>query len=174
MKAARAQRIITKASIQAFAQKLTGKGILCHHATLAILRFVALNDSIIPSTTDANRFGITLMDKRHEIGEAFDPKRLIPPNLYDVFGFFRTQGGFIAHSSLVIEPAEEGTLANWNNKTKAVDFIPFTEILKYYSGFLGPIEITAFSLTRLIQFISAPEMINPKTLTSLNDISMGK
>lgn len=99
---------------------------LCHQVPLTILRFLRSGKKQIQGLMPSAGFAQLLQQKR-DAARLYDVKEAIPPNLYEVFGYFKY--GELGHSSIVVDTSPEVILAECDTPRNIVNLNPLKRSL---------------------------------------------
>jgi hypothetical protein len=115
------------ASLKSLIDYCQGRVFFCHQVPLSILRFLKSGKKEVQPMNPSSGFSL-LLAKTRDRAQLYDVKRAVPPNLYEVFGFFRSDDQ-IWHSSIVVDTSPEVIVAECDNIFNTVSLNPLKKSL---------------------------------------------
>lgn len=121
-----------EARVADFIRSIQGRVAFCHHATATILCYAKFGKKVTEMGSVAAALGATLDIGRGALDQ-YDPRKAVPPNLYDVFGFFakKDEMGNLVHSAIVVDVDPEIILAECDNLKMQVSLNAFSVTMEH-------------------------------------------
>ena len=115
--------------LSAFITRIQGRIGFCHHATYTLFASSYRGEHQVKDGCQSAEFGALLQHHR-KYGHEFDATNYIPPNLYDVFGFYVPGRDTIVHSAMVVDVTPPVQLAECDNLSGHVYIHTLQQVLE--------------------------------------------
>ncbi len=114
-------------SVKSLINRYRGEVFTCHQVPLTILRFLRSGKRELQDGVTSGGFA-RLMEQKRDAAKHYDVREAVPPNLYEVFGYFQSSGQ-LWHSSIVVDTSPEVILAECDTRLCKISLNPLKKSL---------------------------------------------